>query len=137
MIPSQVKSPSSYSDSTFWITYRLSFPRASLVPSISCTTSRTATRDSFSPHTLLTLGSCLAQPLSILFEYMFSYNHIPAEWKHSFLNLNPIHKKGFSTDAGSRRIIHQQLSLYLSNNSLMLSSQHGSQSGKSTINKFT
>ena len=126
-----------------------------IVPSFSSFTttqklkhSRTTTPDGFSSHTLLNLGSCLSQPLASLFEYFFSYCFIPTEWKHSYIN--PIPKKGSRTDPANyrpiaitsifcrimERIIHQQISSYLFTNSLLSSSQHGFQTGKSCISNL-
>jgi len=107
--------------------------------------SRTTTPDGFSSHTLLTLGPCLAQPLSCLFEYLFSYHYIPMLWKHSYIN--PIYKKGSRFDPANyrpiaitsifcrimERIIHKQISSYLFANSLLYPSQHGFQSGKTSL----
>jgi len=107
--------------------------------------SRTTTPDGFSSHTLLTLDSCLAQPLAYLFEYLFSYHHISLEWKNSYIN--PIYKKGSRTDPAKyrpisitsivcriiKRIIHKLMSSYLLTNSLLSPVQHGFQTGKSSI----
>jgi len=65
--------------------------------------SKTITPDTFSSYTIKIFGLSIAKPLSLLFEFMFSRNYIPPEWKLAFIN--PTHKKGSRSDPNNYRPI--------------------------------
>jgi len=54
--------------------------------------SKTLTSDTISYYAIKIFGLIIAKPLSHLFEFMFSRNYIPPEWK-LLAFINPTHKK--------------------------------------------
>jgi hypothetical protein len=123
----------------------VSFPPLSLLSQLKkLKPSRTITPDGFSSLTLKSLGPCLVQPLILLFEFLFTHNYVPTSWKIS--RVTPIHKKGIRSNPNNfrpiantsiicrlmERILHEQITNYLIVNSLLTSSQHGFQKGRST-----
>jgi len=65
--------------------------------------SKTVSPDGFSSYTLKTLGDCLCDPLSLLFEYLSVHSHVPMDWKQYFIT--PIHKKGLCSNPENYRPI--------------------------------
>jgi len=67
------------------------FPVSAVIEQlIKLKSSKTITPDTFSSYTINIFGLSIAKPLSLFFEFMFSRNYIPPEWK--LANTNSKHQ---------------------------------------------
>ena len=121
------------------------FERESIVKKINELTINTSSGPDNIPSILLkNLSQELSRPMSIMFDMIFEFGHLPSEWK--FAIVKPLFKKGVSSDPANYRpisltciickiyenILKNDLLCYLCTNNLISKHQHGFLSRHST-----
>ena len=101
--------------------------------------------DQIHPRVIKEAASELAPALAVIFNKSVSSGQVPCQWRNSIIT--PIHKKGPKTDPANyrpisltsvvckilERIIVDEITCHLKNNTLSCEQQHGFTHGKSTV----
>ena len=103
------------------------------------------TPDNIPSYFLKKTSKSLAKPLAILYNISIREGKIPQIWKRAIVI--PVHKKGMKNNPQNyrpisltsvvcrvlERIIHKQISIHLSNNKIISTTQHGFMTKRSTL----